>query len=64
MIKKTPKDGDYRYIWKFIWFPTHFSNGCWIWLQKCIYDKYILVKECLYVVGVMCAYPTQKMDYR
>jgi hypothetical protein len=30
---KTAQDGDYRYIWKFIWFPTHF-NGYYVWLEK------------------------------
>lgn len=31
---KTAKDGDHRYVWKFIWFPTYFSNGCWVWLER------------------------------
>lgn len=35
MIKKTPKDGDYRYIWRFHWLPRYYSsNGCWVWLEK------------------------------
>ena len=34
MVFKTPKDGEYRYVWKFIWFPKHFSNGCWVWLER------------------------------
>lgn len=30
---KTPKDGDYRYITKFLWFPKRFDDG-WYWLEK------------------------------
>ncbi len=27
-----PKDGDYRYITKFLWIPKRF-NGTWMWLE-------------------------------
>jgi hypothetical protein len=50
MIKKTAKDGDYRYVWKFIWFPTHFSNGCWVWLQR-VYLRQVYFSERVYVRG-------------
>ena len=44
---KTAKDGDYRYVWKFIWFPTYFSNGCWVWLehQYLIYQNLFMIKQ-------------------
>ena len=38
------KDGDHRYVWKFIWFPTYFSNGCWVWLER-VYVRQIYLSE-------------------
>jgi len=34
MRRETAQDGEYRYKRKFIWFPTHFSNGVWVWLER------------------------------
>jgi len=28
-----PKDGDYRYVTKFLWTPKRF-DGVWVWLEK------------------------------
>jgi hypothetical protein len=39
---KTPKEGEYRYIWEYIWFPTHFSNVGWVWLER-VYIKQVWI---------------------
>ena len=44
MIINAAKDGDYRYKWKFIWFPTYFRNGCWVWLHK-VYVRQIYLSD-------------------
>jgi hypothetical protein len=41
-----PKDGDYRYVTKFLWMPKRF-DGIWVWLET------VTIRQCYFYNRVL-----------